>query len=56
MPVGKEERVGSRGTRDTDGGKRIAIELTVSIASLAMLLIGGVWYFRRVERIFADRI
>jgi homopolymeric O-antigen transport system permease protein len=31
-------------------------ELAVSVASLLVLLVGGVWYFRRVERIFADRI
>jgi len=31
-------------------------ELAVSVASLFLLLLGGTWYFRRVERIFADRI
>ena len=31
-------------------------ELAVSVASLFLLLLGGAWYFRRVERIFADRI
>ena len=31
-------------------------ELAVSFASLSLLLVGGTWYFRRVERIFADRI
>jgi lipopolysaccharide transport system permease protein len=31
-------------------------ELAVSIASLFLLLFGGTWYFRRVERTFADRI
>jgi hypothetical protein len=31
-------------------------ELCVSVGSLLVLLFGGVWYFRRVERIFADRI
>jgi lipopolysaccharide transport system permease protein len=31
-------------------------ELAVSVASLALVLLGGVWYFRRVERTFADRI
>jgi lipopolysaccharide transport system permease protein len=31
-------------------------ELLVSAASLFLLLFGGIWYFRRVERTFADRI
>ena len=31
-------------------------ELAISIASLFLLLLGGTWYFRRVERTFADRI
>jgi lipopolysaccharide transport system permease protein len=31
-------------------------ELAVSAGSLTALLIGGMWYFRRVERTFADRI
>jgi lipopolysaccharide transport system permease protein len=31
-------------------------ELAVSLASLILLLLGGVWYFRRGERTFADRI
>jgi lipopolysaccharide transport system permease protein len=31
-------------------------ELAVSVASLSALLFGGAWYFRRVERLFADRI
>jgi lipopolysaccharide transport system permease protein len=30
--------------------------LAVSVASLLLLLFGGVYYFRRVERMFADRI
>jgi lipopolysaccharide transport system permease protein len=31
-------------------------ELAVSLGSLILLLVGGTWYFRRVERTFADRI
>jgi lipopolysaccharide transport system permease protein len=31
-------------------------ELVVSAVSLLVLLLGGICYFRRVERIFADRI
>lgn len=31
-------------------------ELAVSLASLTLLLLGGLWYFRRGERTFADRI
>ena len=31
-------------------------ELAVSVASLLLLMFGGTWYFRRVERTFADRI
>jgi lipopolysaccharide transport system permease protein len=31
-------------------------ELAVSIASLFLILFGGIWYFRRTERTFADRI
>jgi lipopolysaccharide transport system permease protein len=31
-------------------------ELAVSVASLFLLLFAGAWYFRRVERTFADRI
>jgi lipopolysaccharide transport system permease protein len=31
-------------------------ELVVSVVSLSLLLVSGMWYFRRVERIFADRI
>ena len=31
-------------------------ELAVSVAALILLLVGGAWYFRRVERVFADRI
>jgi lipopolysaccharide transport system permease protein len=30
--------------------------LIVSVLSLWVLLVGGIWYFRGVERIFADRI
>jgi lipopolysaccharide transport system permease protein len=31
-------------------------ELAISASSLALLLLCGIWYFRRVERVFADRI
>ena len=31
-------------------------ELAVSASSLVLLLLGGTWYFRRAERVFADRI
>jgi hypothetical protein len=38
------------------GGAAPGPELAVSIGSLALLLLGGILYFRRTERIFADRI
>jgi lipopolysaccharide transport system permease protein len=38
------------------GGPAPGPELAVSVASLTFLLFGGLWYFRRVERVFADRI
>jgi len=30
--------------------------LIVSLGVMALLLIGGIWYFRRMERTFADVI